>query len=97
VPSGLLVFWRVIEKLANWADHPHTQQGRKGEGTNYRGISLLSLPGKVYAMRLEKRCREIIEHKLGDSLHSAVFVLVTALQTKFSLSSKFSRNLGSTV
>ena len=34
--------------------------------TNYRGISLLSLPGKVYARCLEKKCREIVESKLED-------------------------------
>ena len=34
--------------------------------TNYRGISLLSLPGKVYAKCLERKCREIVESKLED-------------------------------
>ena len=33
---------------------------------NYRGISLLSLPGKVYAKCLERKCREIVESKLED-------------------------------
>ena len=33
----------------------------KKKCTNYRDISLLSLPGKVYAKFFEKRCREIVE------------------------------------
>jgi len=44
----------------------HTM-GDRSECTNYWGISLLSLPGKVYAKCLVKRCREIIEPKLIDS------------------------------
>ena len=31
------------------------------------GISLLSLPGRVYAKCLERKCREIVESKLQDS------------------------------
>ena len=38
---------------------------KKGD-RNYRGISTLGLSGKVYFKCLEKRCREIIEPKLGD-------------------------------
>ena len=34
---------------------------------NYRGISLLNLPGKMYAKYREKKCREIMESKLEDS------------------------------
>ena len=34
--------------------------------TNYREISLLSLPGKVYTKCLETKCREIVESKLED-------------------------------
>ena len=32
----------------------------------YRGISLLSLPGKVCAKCLERKCPEILESKLKD-------------------------------
>ena len=35
--------------------------------TNYKGISLLSLPGKVYAKCLERKCREIVELKQKES------------------------------
>ena len=41
-------------------------KGDREECTNYRGISLLSLPRKVYAMCLERNCREIVESKLED-------------------------------
>ena len=39
----------------------------KSKCTNYRGISLISVPGKVYAKCLEKKCREIVEPKLTDA------------------------------
>ena len=39
----------------------------KKKCASYRGISLLSLPGKVYAKFLEKRCREIVEPQLQDA------------------------------
>ena len=42
------------------------EKGNCKEHTSYRGISLLSLPGKVYVMYLEKKCREIEESKLED-------------------------------
>ena len=34
--------------------------------TNYRGISLLSLLGKVHAKCRKRKCREIVESKLED-------------------------------
>ena len=45
---------------------PIFKKGDRKQCTNYRGISLLSLPGKVYAKCLEKKCREIVESKLED-------------------------------
>ena len=66
VSSGL-VCWKSMERWAKWGDHPHTQKGDTSELTNYRGISRLSLPGKVYAKCLETRCREIIESKPDDT------------------------------
>ena len=39
----------------------------KRKCTNYRRISLISVPGKVYAKCLEKKCREIVEPKLTDA------------------------------
>ena len=45
---------------------PILMKGDRKQCTNYRGISLLSLPGKVYAKCLERKCREIVESKLED-------------------------------
>ena len=45
---------------------PIFKKGDHKQCTNYRGISLLSLPGKVYAKCLERKCREIVESKLED-------------------------------
>ena len=42
------------------------KNGNRKKRTNYRGVSLLSLPGKVYAKCLERKCREIVESKLED-------------------------------
>ena len=43
------------------------KKGDRSECTNYRGIFLLSLPGKVYAKCLQKRCYEIIELQLDNA------------------------------
>ena len=45
---------------------PIFKKGDCKQCTNYRGISLLSLPGKVFAKCLERKCREIVEPKLED-------------------------------
>jgi len=37
------------------------------ECTNYWSISLLDLPGKMYAIYLEKRCHEMTEPTLEDT------------------------------
>ena len=42
------------------------KKGDRKQCTNYREISLLSLPGKVYAKCLKRKCREIVESKLED-------------------------------
>ena len=39
----------------------------KRKCTNYRGIPLISIPGKVYAKCFEKQCCEIAEPKLMDA------------------------------
>ena len=54
----------------------------KRKCTNYRGISLIIVPGKVYAKCLEKKCRKIFESKLTDA--QWVFVLVEAQWTRSS-------------
>ena len=45
---------------------PVHKKGSQRECSNYRGISLLSIPGKVYARCLERRCREVVENQLED-------------------------------
>ena len=45
---------------------PILKKGDRKECANYRGISLFSLPGKMYAKCLEKKCREIVESMLED-------------------------------
>ena len=46
---------------------PIHKKGDKRKCTNNGGISLISVPGKVYAKCLEKKCREIVEPKLTDA------------------------------
>ena len=43
---------------------PVHRKGSKMQCKNYRGISLLSIPGKVYAKILDKRMRDITEEKM---------------------------------
>ena len=45
---------------------PIHKKGDKRKCTNYRGISLISVPGKIYAKCLENKYREIVEPKLTD-------------------------------
>ena len=42
------------------------KKGDRKEFTNYRGISVLNLPGKVHIKCLERKCREIVESKLKN-------------------------------
>jgi len=72
---------------------PIHKKGDRSELTNYRGISLLSIPGKVYAKHLKQDAEKLLNQNW--MIPSAVLVPDVALQTKFSLSSKFSKNLGS--
>ena len=44
----------------------YTRKSDRKECTNYQRISLLSLPGKVYAKCFKRKCREIMESKLKD-------------------------------
>ena len=45
---------------------PIFKKGDRKQCTNYKGISLLSLPGKVYAKCLASKCREIVQSKLKN-------------------------------
>src|SRR5699024_7177242 len=45
---------------------PIFKKGDKTECSNYRGITLLSLPGKIYAKLLESRVRVVVEPRIAD-------------------------------
>ena len=63
------VVWKFGKTPRDWQTGviiPIFKKGDRKQCTNYRGISLLSLPGKVYAKCLERKCREIVESKLED-------------------------------
>ena len=63
------VAWKFGKPPRDWQTGviiPIFKKGDRKQCTNYRGISLLSLPGKVYAKCLERKCREIVESKLED-------------------------------
>ena len=55
------VTWKLGKTPRYWQPGvitPIFKKGDRKQCTNYRGISLLSLPGKVYAKCLERKCRE---------------------------------------
>ena len=63
------VAWKLGKTPRDWQTGviiPIFKKGDRKQCTNYRGISLLSLPGKVYAKCLDRKCREIVESKLED-------------------------------
>jgi exonuclease III len=45
---------------------PLFKKGDQRECCNYRGITLLSIPGKLFAKVLNSRLSEIVEHKIQD-------------------------------
>ena len=45
---------------------PLYKKGDQKDCGNYRGITLLSLPAKVYAKVLERRCRAIVDSRVQD-------------------------------
>ena len=71
---------------------PIFKKGDRKQCTNYKGISLLSLPEKAYAKCLERKCQEIVESKLEDA--QCGFRPSRCTRTRSSLCSKSSRNLG---
>ena len=63
------IAWKLGKTLRDWQTGviiPIFKKGDRKQCTNYRRISLLSLPGNVYAKCLERKCREIVESKLED-------------------------------
>ena len=61
--------WKLEKTPKDWQTCliiPIYKKGDRKESTIYQGISLLSLPGKVYAKCLENKCRKIVESKLEN-------------------------------
>jgi len=62
------VAWHFRRAPKGWqTDHPDTQKGIQELMHQLLGISLHSLPGKVYVKCLVEKCREIIEAMLDDT------------------------------
>ena len=53
--------------MADQCVNTYSQKKDKKKCTNYRSIFQLSIPRKVHAKCLEKRCREIVEPQLQDA------------------------------
>ncbi|CAF4940420.1 unnamed protein product, partial [Rotaria sp. Silwood2] len=64
------VVWKTGEAPADWQTGIVITIFKKGdqrECCNYRGITLLSLPSKVFARIIERRCRQIVEPQIQES------------------------------
>ncbi len=44
----------------------YKEKGRRGDCGSYRGISLLSVPGKVYGKVITERVHRLIEEKISE-------------------------------
>ena len=74
------VAWKFFKTPRDWQTNviiPILVKGDRRQYTNYKGISLLSLPGKLYAKCPERKCREIESVRFpsgsqhhGPNLHS---------------------------
>ena len=63
------VAWKFGKTPRDWQTGviiPIFKKGDRKQCTNYRGIPLLNLPGKVYAKSFERKFRKIAESKLKD-------------------------------
>ena len=63
------VAWKFGKTPRDWQTGVNISIFKKGDRkqcTIYRGISHFSLPGRVYAKCLKRKCREIVESKLED-------------------------------
>ncbi|KAK3505944.1 hypothetical protein QTP70_018870, partial [Hemibagrus guttatus] len=67
-PEGLRA-WRSGTVPLDWATGvvvPLFKKGDRRVCSNYRGITLLSLPGKVYSRVLERRVRPLVEPRIQE-------------------------------
>ena len=63
------VAWKLGKTPSDWQTGviiPICKKGDRKQCTNYKRISLLSFPGKIYAKCLERKCQKIVESKLED-------------------------------
>ena len=61
------VVWRTVKAPKDRQTGiviPIFKKGDQRHCSNYRGITLLSLPGKIFARVIERRCREIVESQI---------------------------------
>ncbi|CAF1534892.1 unnamed protein product [Adineta ricciae] len=64
------VVWKSGEAPNDWQTGivvPIFKKGDQRDCSNYRGITLLSLPGKVFARIIERRCRQIVEPQIQEN------------------------------
>ena len=92
------VAWKTGEILKQWQISVLIPNHKKGDKkcTNYRGISLLSLPGKVYAKCLKKRCHKIVEPHLQNAQYKfcpcrSIMNQIFALQQVFEKSWEYAK------
>ncbi len=65
--SGLLI--PMVTTKVVTSIHPYLSakgKGNKDECNNYRGFSLLSVPGKIHGKILTERLMQVIEKKVSD-------------------------------
>ena len=64
------IVWKTGKAPAEWQTGivvPIFKKSDQKECSNYRGITLLSLPGKVFARIIERRCRDIVEPNIQET------------------------------
>ncbi|CAF3419619.1 unnamed protein product, partial [Rotaria sp. Silwood2] len=64
------VAWTTGKAPLEWQTDivvPIFKKGDQKECSNYRGITLLSLPGKVFTRIIERRCRDIVEPHIQET------------------------------
>ena len=63
------IVWKSVTVPKEWQTGVVVPLFKKGDQrvcVNYRGITLLSLPGKVYSKVLERRVRPIVEPRIEE-------------------------------